>query len=56
MTQTTMKNPPPSPLPGYRENQRRPAEPASGPATQYDEKLCRKSYAMMREFFGETLA
>jgi dienelactone hydrolase len=28
---------------------------AKGPATQYDEKLCRKSYALMREFFAETL-
>ena len=23
-------------------------------ATQYDEKLCRKAYALMRDFFGET--
>ena len=28
---------------------------AKGPATQYDEKLCRKSYALMRDFFAETL-
>jgi dienelactone hydrolase len=28
---------------------------ARGPATQYDEKLCRKSYSLMREFFVETL-
>jgi dienelactone hydrolase len=28
---------------------------AKGPATQYDEKLCRKSYLLMREFFTETL-
>ncbi len=28
---------------------------AKGPATQYDEKLCRKSYMLMREFFAETL-
>jgi dienelactone hydrolase len=28
---------------------------ASGPATQYDEKLCRKSYRLMRDFFAETL-
>ena len=28
---------------------------ASGPATQYDEKLCRKSYMLMRDFFAETL-
>lgn len=27
---------------------------ASGPATRYDEKLCRRSYAMMRDFFAET--
>ena len=24
-------------------------------ATQYDEKLCRKSYMLMRDFFAETL-
>lgn len=28
---------------------------AKGPATQYDEKLCRKSYLLMRDFFAETL-
>ena len=28
---------------------------ATGPATQYDEKLCRKSYLLMRDFFTETL-
>jgi len=28
---------------------------ATGPATQYDEKLCRKSYMLMRDFFVETL-
>ena len=28
---------------------------AQGPATQYDEKLCRKSYLLMRDFFAETL-
>jgi dienelactone hydrolase len=28
---------------------------ASGPATQYDEKLCRKSYMLMRDFLAETL-
>jgi dienelactone hydrolase len=28
---------------------------AKGPATQFDEKLCRKSYALMRDFFAETL-
>jgi dienelactone hydrolase len=28
---------------------------AQGPATQYDEKLCRKSYMLMRDFFAETL-
>jgi hypothetical protein len=28
---------------------------AWGPATQFDEKLCRKSYQLMREFFAETL-
>jgi dienelactone hydrolase len=28
---------------------------AKGPATQYDEKLCRKSYMLMRDFFSETL-
>jgi dienelactone hydrolase len=28
---------------------------ARGPATQYDEKLCRKSYMLMRDFFAETL-
>ena len=28
---------------------------AKGPATQFDEKLCRKSYQLMREFFAETL-
>ena len=28
---------------------------ATGPATQYDEKLCRKSYMLMRDFFAETL-
>jgi dienelactone hydrolase len=28
---------------------------ASGPATQYDAKLCRKSYMLMRDFFAETL-
>jgi len=28
---------------------------AKGPATQYDEKLCRKSYMLMRDFFVETL-
>ncbi|HEY7091202.1 MAG TPA: sugar ABC transporter permease [Tepidisphaeraceae bacterium] len=33
MTQTTIKNPPPGPLPGYQENQRRPEEAASRPAT-----------------------
>ena len=27
---------------------------AKGPATQYDEKLCRKSYMLMRDFFAET--
>jgi dienelactone hydrolase len=27
---------------------------AKGPATQFDEKLCKKSYALMREFFAET--
>ena len=26
----------------------------AGP-TRYDEKLCRKSYAMMRDFFAETV-
>jgi dienelactone hydrolase len=26
----------------------------AGP-TRYDEKLCRKSYTLMREFFAETL-
>ena len=29
---------------------------ATGPATQYDEKLCRRSYVMMRDFFAETFA
>ncbi len=24
-------------------------------ATRYDEKLCRKSYMLMRDFFNETL-
>jgi dienelactone hydrolase len=28
---------------------------AKGPATQYDEKLCRKAYMLMRDFFTETL-
>jgi dienelactone hydrolase len=28
---------------------------ANSPAQRYDEKLCRKSYTMMREFFAETL-
>ena len=28
---------------------------AKGPATQYDEKLCRKAYTLMRDFFAETL-
>jgi dienelactone hydrolase len=28
---------------------------AKGPATQFDEKLCKKSYQLMREFFAETL-
>jgi dienelactone hydrolase len=28
---------------------------AKGPATQYDEKLCRKAYMLMRDFFSETL-
>jgi dienelactone hydrolase len=28
---------------------------AQGPAQRYDEKLCRKSYALMRDFFTETL-
>jgi len=28
---------------------------ANGPATQYDEKLCRTSYMLMRDFFSETL-
>jgi dienelactone hydrolase len=28
---------------------------ASGPATQFDAKLCRKSYMLMRDFFAETL-
>ena len=28
---------------------------AKGPATQFDEKLCKKSYALMRDFFTETL-
>lgn len=28
---------------------------ASGPATQYDEKLCRKSYMLMRDFFHENV-
>ncbi len=28
---------------------------ARGPATQYDEKLCRKSYMLMRDFFAESL-
>ena len=28
---------------------------AKGPATQWDEKLCRKSYMLMRDFFAETL-
>jgi dienelactone hydrolase len=28
---------------------------AKGPATQYDEKLCRTSYMLMRDFFAETL-
>lgn len=28
---------------------------AKGPATQYDEKLCRKAYLLMRDFFAETL-
>jgi dienelactone hydrolase len=28
---------------------------AKGPATQYDEKLCRKSYMLMRDFFAESL-
>jgi dienelactone hydrolase len=28
---------------------------AKGPATQFDEKLCRKSYMLMRDFFAETL-
>jgi dienelactone hydrolase len=27
---------------------------AKGPATQYDEKLCRKAYLLMRDFIGET--
>ncbi len=27
---------------------------ANGGPARYDEKLCRKSYAMMREFFNET--
>ena len=27
---------------------------AKGPATQYDAKLCRKSYMLMRDFFAET--
>jgi len=28
---------------------------AKGPATQYDENLCRTSYMLMRDFFAETL-
>jgi dienelactone hydrolase len=28
---------------------------ASGPATQYDAKLCKTSYMLMRDFFAETL-
>jgi dienelactone hydrolase len=28
---------------------------ASGPATQFDGKLCRTSYMLMRDFFAETL-
>ena len=28
---------------------------ANTPATRYDEKLCRKSYRLMRDFFDETL-
>ena len=28
---------------------------ANGPALRYDEKLCRQSYRMMREFFAQTL-
>jgi dienelactone hydrolase len=28
---------------------------ARGPSTQYDEKLCRKSYMLMRDFFAESL-
>jgi dienelactone hydrolase len=28
---------------------------ARGPATQYDAKLCRKAYVLMRDFFAETL-
>jgi dienelactone hydrolase len=28
---------------------------ATGPATQWDEKLCKRSYALMRDFFAETL-
>jgi dienelactone hydrolase len=28
---------------------------AVGGAQRYDEKLCRKSYTLMREFFAETL-
>jgi dienelactone hydrolase len=28
---------------------------ANGPATRYDEKLCRKAYLLMRDFIGETL-
>ena len=27
---------------------------AKGPATQFDEQLCRKAYSLMREFFAET--
>jgi len=28
---------------------------AKGPATQFDEKLCKRSYELMRDFFTETL-
>jgi dienelactone hydrolase len=28
---------------------------ANSAATRYDEKLCRKSYMLMRDFFTETL-
>lgn len=28
---------------------------ANSPSQRYDEKLCRQSYRMMRDFFAETL-